>query len=141
MKITWQPRRRGSIDYELLWLAVGSASLVLGFIWLRLNLPVPSCKFHDLTGLPCATCGATRSINSLSYGNIVDAAVWNPVVFGMSLIVALALGYCAVVVLFKLPRLRIAGVGGKFKRLLPWSFVGLLLVNWVYVLWISPKFY
>ncbi len=141
MRLFWQPKAPRSLDHELLWLGVGSASIALGYLWLRFQLPFPGCRFHDLTGLPCATCGATRCIIQISHGNFLDAFIWNPIVFAAAMVAAVALLYCAAVVTFRLPRLRIAGFGGLTRRFLPWTLLLLLMLNWVYALWFSPKIY
>src|SRR5437016_13411111 len=80
----------GELVHELLWLSVSLSSLVAAAAWLALGLPWPHCAFHELTGLPCVTCGATRSAIAFFHGNIVSAWKWNPLVFacfcGLSII-------------------------------------------------------
>lgn len=36
------------------------------------------CVFKTVTGLPCPSCGSTRSVLSLLNGNIIDAVKLNP---------------------------------------------------------------
>ncbi len=38
----------------------------------------PLCTFKHLTGLPCLTCGMTRSWVSLVHGELRQALAWNP---------------------------------------------------------------
>ena len=57
------------IDHELIWLLVSLGTL-LGFaLWFAARLPMPQCVFHTLTGLPCVTCGATRSAFQFLHGH------------------------------------------------------------------------
>jgi Protein of unknown function (DUF2752) len=57
-----------------------------GYAWLGWNLvegtahaSVPSvCLFKEATGLPCPSCGATRSLLFLFHGQVVAAFMTNP---------------------------------------------------------------
>lgn len=46
----------------------------------RLGLAVPSCPVRALTGLDCPGCGATRAVNALVDGRVVDALDHNALV-------------------------------------------------------------
>ena len=37
----------------------------------------PSCPFHQMTGLLCPGCGATRALAALLHGHVQDAIHWN----------------------------------------------------------------
>src|SRR5260370_36712042 len=69
------------LDHELIWLTVSFGSLAFAAIWLVFGLPWPRCAFHDVTGLPCVTCGMTRSAIQFFHGNFLPALRWNPLVF------------------------------------------------------------
>jgi hypothetical protein len=69
------------LDHELIWLTVSFGSLAFAAIWLAFGLPWPRCAFHDVTGLPCVTCGMTRSAIQFFHGNFLPALRWNPLVF------------------------------------------------------------
>ena len=118
--------------------AVLGAALVAGgalaAAWFRFGLPLPVCRFREWTGLPCATCGSTRMIEALLHGRILEAAVWNPVVF------------CGLILLCSWGALSVSRLafGVPACRLIvePWErrASGLLLVaaaaaSWVYVIW------
>ncbi len=36
------------------------------------------CMFRSITGVPCPSCGMTRSVTTLARGNIANALWWNP---------------------------------------------------------------
>ena len=44
----------------------------------RWNLPMPQCLLRKLTGLPCPTCGCTRSLLAWSQLDPVEAFRFNP---------------------------------------------------------------
>jgi len=51
-------------------------------VWLELDLPRPVCPWRAWTGIPCPTCGTTRMVEALRCGHPLEAAGWNPLVFG-----------------------------------------------------------
>jgi hypothetical protein len=81
MTLEWRTLRRGEIDHELLWTAVGltSVALALAVIPFVGLVPLP-CVFKAVTGLPCPTCGATRAVVALSHGDWSSALRLNPLV-------------------------------------------------------------
>jgi hypothetical protein len=122
------------LDHELIWLTVSFGSLVFAAIWLALGLPWPSCVFHDVTGLPCVTCGMTRSAIQFFHGNFVAALRWNPLVFvalcGLSIFDA----YAFVVLVACAPRVRIARFSSAEKTFVRALVVTSLAANWGYLL-------
>ena len=121
-------------NHEAIWLAVSAGALAAASIWLALGLPWPICVFHDLTGLPCLTCGATRCTMALLHGNVTTAWWWNPLAF-------LALGglalfdlYALTVLLFRAPRLRIVALTQRVKNFTRLAVVIALALNWIFLL-------
>ena len=53
----------------------------------------PPCPFHQLTGLLCPGCGATRALAALLHGHLHEAWHWNALFVTL---LPLALGYVAV---------------------------------------------
>jgi ABC-type sugar transport system permease subunit len=133
----WLTRRRlapGELDHELIWLTVSLGGLACAVTWLFLGLPWPRCAFHDLTGLPCVTCGATRCAIQFFHGKFFAALSWNPLVFvslcGLSIFDAYAFG----VLVTRSPRLRIefrTQIAGKYART---AVIGAFALNWIYLL-------
>ena len=129
-------RRLGpdEIDHELLWLSVSLGSFALAAFWMSLGLPWPHCTFHDLTGLPCLTCGATRAAIQFFHGNFVRALEWNPLAFAGLCAVSVFNIYAACVLVTRAPRLRIARLKSSEKNLVRALLISALLLNWCYLL-------
>jgi hypothetical protein len=130
-------RRRlapGETDHELLWLSVSAGSLACAAVWLALGLPWPTCVFHELTGLPCLTCGATRCAIALLHGNFAIAWLWNPLAFLALGGVALFDFYALMALVFRVPRLRIIALTRKTKNFARLTVVTALALNWIFLL-------
>lgn len=60
--------------------------LIAGYSWLAYNLwqqnavnNKPVCFFKRTTGIPCPSCGNTRSVMAIIKGNFTDAILINPI--------------------------------------------------------------
>ena len=134
MRLVWCPRSAHEPDHELIWLAVSVASLGLGAAWLAMGLPWPQCPFFAVTGLPCLTCGATRCTIALLHGDFLSALRWNPLVFAALCALVVFNLYAAIVLIGRRPRLRIADWHVREKNLVRIAAIGLLALNWIYLL-------
>ena len=133
LEISFRPLAPREVDFEFLFLSVSVTVAASCFGWLAFGLPWPKCWFRQLTGLPCPTCGATRSVLSLVHGNLAEAIGHNPLLF-FCYIGALVLDlYCAFVLFFQLPRLRLAGLPAKVKHRLCVLALTATAVNWIYL--------
>ena len=133
-RICWRPLREGELDHELIWASVSLVAVMGLLLSLKLQIPLPSCPFHDLTGYPCPTCGATRCFIQLSQGHFGPALKWNPGAFVAIIGLTLFDFYAALVVLLRLPRIRIAQFtprAAKIARGVVWTVAAL---NWIYLL-------
>ncbi|MDP3641711.1 MAG: DUF2752 domain-containing protein [Bacteroidota bacterium] len=69
-----------------------SSACAAGYIWLMLTyhrnvslaLEPGVCLFKRVTGVPCPSCGSTRSVLSILNGDIIGAILWNP--FGIIIV-------------------------------------------------------
>ena len=100
-----------------------------------ITLNMFACAFKKITGIPCATCGGTRSTFYLSHLRFKQSLFINPMVFlgfvgllmwGIISLISIAF-YKSKTISFTLPG----------KRLLIILLVGGLLINWAYLIFIS----
>jgi hypothetical protein len=133
--MVWRRLRADETDHEIVWLCVSLASFVLAVVWLKWHLPVPRCFFHDATGLPCPTCGATRCLRALISGHFPTALRWNPLFLFVLAAGVLFDCYAAVVLFFRLPRLRFEKTSQRAAHTFRIGAVSLVLANWIYLVY------
>jgi hypothetical protein len=133
MQVRGHHLNTGEIDHELIWLSVSIVSVIVAASWLALGLPWPVCVFHQLTGLPCVTCGMTRCAIQFFHGHFLAALKWNPLVFGLLCGVAAYDLYAFTSLATRAPRLRIA-FGETQKKYLRIIVISALALNWIYLL-------
>jgi hypothetical protein len=133
MQIARRPLARGETDHELISLIASVVSFGLVAGWLALSLPWPVCIFHELTGLPCVTCGMTRCGIQFFHGHFFAALKWNPLVFAVLCGVMAYDFYALATLAMRRPRLRIVlrHAEKKYTRAV---IVAALVLNWFYLL-------
>jgi hypothetical protein len=134
MQLTRRRLAPGEIDHELIWLTVSIGSLATAVTWLGLGLPWPQCAFHNLTGLPCLTCGMTRSTIQFFHGHFFAALFWNPLVFAALCGLSIFDLYAFAVLVMRAPRVRLANFSSREKNVIRAAVVILLALNWIYLL-------
>jgi hypothetical protein len=134
MRLVWRRLPPGGSDHELLWLVVSLAGAGAGTLWLGFGLPWPQCPFLAMTGFPCLTCGATRCAVNLSHGSFLQGFWWNPLACVALCGVALFDLYAAVVLLARLPRLRLVDWTRTEKHAARIGVIALIAANWIYLL-------
>jgi hypothetical protein len=132
MQIVARRLERKEVDYELVWLSASLVSLGMAVAWLTLGLPWPLCVFHQLTGLPCLTCGMTRCGIEFFHGHLLAALKWNPLVFAVLWgVIAFDL-YALAAITLRRPRLRILFRQAE-KKYARGLLVAALALNWFYL--------
>jgi hypothetical protein len=109
----------------LLAICVGRFMPVLAF--------VPSCVFRDLTGVPCPTCGATRSVVHLARGEFFASFGMNPLVSLCFVVAALVFFYNLVTLIIGFPRIDVI-LSDQEKNIVRYGTVALALANWCYLI-------
>jgi hypothetical protein len=102
------------------------------------HLPWPPCWIRELTGVPCPTCGATRSLLAFTKLDFPSAFHFNPL-FSLGL-VALTMWVAGVALdrVFgwrMMDRVREAGKRWPLGRI----GIGLVALNWVYLCFNLPR--
>jgi len=133
MRLRIQCLASGEIDHELIWLSASLVSLGLAAAWLTVGLPWPRCMFHEITGLPCVTCGMTRCGIQFFHGHFLAALKWNPLVFALLCGVTAYDLYAFTTLATGAPRLRVV-FGHAQKKCARGIVIGALLLNWSYLL-------
>ena len=124
----------GETDHELIWFAVSLGSLGVAVGWFALGLPWPRCVFHEFTGLPCVTCGMTRSAIQFFHGHFLAAWQWNPLVFAFLCGVTAFDLYAFTVIATRAPRMRIVFHTQSKKKYARIIVIAALALNWIYLL-------
>src|SRR4030095_6785317 len=134
MRIVRRPLAPREINHELIWLSATLVSLGLAAAWFSLGLPWPRGVFHELTGLPCATCGMTRCGIQFFHGHFLAALKWNPLVFtALCGVIAFDL-YAFATLTTRALRLRISFCTQRAKTFMRTSVISALVLNWIYLL-------
>jgi len=135
LRFSLYPRQHPTADIEIAFTLVGVAAFAaLFFLPLdSLAALMPDCRFHDLTGWPCATCGITRGVVALGSGDWRAALRCNPLLVAALLAF---LGYAVVAAVlwaFRLPRPRVAlaSRGGRLAAGI--AAVAAVLLNWAFL--------
>lgn len=132
MQVVARRLERKEVDYELVWLSASLVSLGIAVAWFTLGLPWPLCVFHQLTGLPCLTCGMTRCGIEFFHGHFFAALKWNPLVFAFLWgVIAFDL-YALAAIALRRPRLRILFRQAE-KKYARGVLVAVLALNWFYL--------
>jgi len=134
MQLRFRQLAPDEIDHELVWLSLSILSLATAAAWFALGLPWPQCAFHELTGLPCVSCGMTRCAIQFFHGHFLAAWKWNPLVFASLCGVIGFDAYAFIVITARAPRVRVLfrdEIERKYARII---VIAALALNWIYLL-------
>ncbi len=131
MRVTFARRIPGEIEFGIIYGAI--AIIAICAVWLLPVLSIaPSCAFKMLTGIPCPTCGSTRSMVHLANGDISAAFMMNPLITMSFLMSILFFLYGIVALLLKLPRIKFL-LTKKEGLAVRFCAFALLIIQWVYL--------
>jgi hypothetical protein len=121
--------------FTLTGLVVFAGGAKLASMW---SLPMPQCWLRHYTGIPCVSCGSTRSTLAWWHGDLLAAFRFNPLFF---LICIGLIAWMAGVLLEAALGRRLLPTPPAWARRLPvWKIgVALAFLNWLYLCLTLPK--
>ena len=91
------------------------------------------CPIKTIVGVPCLTCGSNRALSAMLHLEFLRALAWNPLVFVGAITWGLYTAYAAVVIIGRLPRLRVVGDHRRWRWPATGLVVAAVVVNWLYL--------
>ncbi|MEE9555290.1 MAG: DUF2752 domain-containing protein [candidate division Zixibacteria bacterium] len=130
MRIRFDKYNPGS-SVHMIWGAIALLVIVTAGLYRDLIGLMPACVFHGITGIPCLTCGATRSVVSLSTFDLTSSFLLNPllVIFIIGIIIFSSLHLAGFVFKRKL-NLELTPQEKKGIRI---AVIALIALNWIYL--------
>ncbi len=136
MRFLLRKRNPGEIEFGIIYGSIVVLALLAGYFLPLLSL-APTCVFKALTGIPCPTCGSTRSLVLLSHGHIVPALFMNPLI-GACGLAGILLFFIDLITLFLgLPKISIF-VPQSGKDRMRFYMLFLIVANWSYLI-LAPE--
>lgn len=132
MKIKIIVREKGDLDLGLIYGCIGIFGFVGARFFSKVIALLPPCPLRHITGLPCPTCGSTRSGILLSQFKILEAFLTNPlfvlVCFGVTIWAMTALVLHIIRRRMRLVRFN------ESKPVIRILLIGAIIVNWIYLI-------
>ncbi len=126
--------REGRVDHEAIWAPIGAVILFAARFFPFDRFPLGACPFRALTGIPCLSCGGTRSLRAFTHLDLGEAFAMNPLVAALGWIAAAYLAHAVGVWVFGLPRWRPSIPSARWRNGLRLAAVSALVLNWTYLL-------
>ena len=94
----------------------------------------PGCPFRIITGIPCLTCGFTRSVLALRDGHFIRSLRMNPLLWVLTALIISWSVWSVVLRITKHHRPQIT-VSMDERKWVTGGILLLLLLNWGYLIW------
>jgi Protein of unknown function (DUF2752) len=126
-----RPATREERQLAMLWAAAAISVSVLRPVWIAVAPHLGSCTFRNLTGIPCPSCGTTRTALALLDFDIGAALAVNPLaaIVGVAFIIGGGLALIWVVARGPIPTFNL-----RWSRWWTAAVVAAILINWVYLI-------
>jgi hypothetical protein len=133
-RFVWRRLGEHDLDHERIWSGVFLIGVVLALAVpesLRLKLV---CPLKAVFGLPCLSCGSNRALSALLHLEPLRALAWNPLFVFLGLAWAVYVLYAAIVVIGRLPRMRLTGDLRPTRPVVIAVALVAVVANWLYLL-------
>jgi uncharacterized protein DUF2752 len=128
MRIIFKKRNPGHIEFGIIYGGIALLALLAARLDRALSM-APTCVFKGISGIPCPTCGSTRSLVHLSHGDIASAMTMNPIVTLIVLFAILFFFYALITLMFNFRRIGFL-LTEREKNTVRITAVVLLLAQW-----------
>lgn len=130
-RLELRPATRTQRQLAMLWFAAAISALILRPVWIAIAAHLRPCTFRHLTGIPCPTCGTTRTALALLDFDLASALAVNPLATIVGIVFIMGGGLALVWVLLRAPALRLPF---RWSRAWTATVVGVVLINWAYLI-------
>jgi Protein of unknown function (DUF2752) len=132
MHISLRYKNPGDIEFGIVYGTIALLALIAARV-LPVQEILPPCPFRAVTGIPCPSCGTTRSLVHLAHGDIAGSLILNPL-FSLAMITALFLLFARAARLpFNRSRITLTHTRRE-GTLLRAGMAGIFLANWCYLI-------
>jgi hypothetical protein len=115
----------------MLWGAAAASAVILRPLWIAIAPHLRTCTFRTLTGIPCPSCGTTRTALALLDFDLGAAFAVNPLAMFTGIFFILGGGLALVWALLRGPT---PTLSWRWSRRWTMTTVGVILINWVYLI-------
>jgi len=134
MRIRLEKPSRENSDLEIVAVSIAALAVAVAVALNFVDMPLPACNFHRLTGYPCPSCGGTRACLLLSRLDVLGAARMNPLAAVLGIAGGLWALYSIAVLAFRLRRIRLGFSSNTERRIFWITAVLVALANWAYLI-------
>ena len=132
MQLTRKKRVAGDIEFGIIYGCIVLLMLVAART-LPLLTVLPICFFHSVTALPCPTCGSTRAVRELAFGNLGSAFLMNPLIAVLIVVALSVLAANVAMLVFRIQRPVLLFTSREYL-VIRISIVLFVLINWAYLI-------
>lgn len=131
MSVRLRPATPEERQLAMLWSAAAISAVILRPVWIAIAPYLGSCTFRNVTGIPCPSCGVTRTALALLDFDLASAALVNPLATIAGFIFVTGGGLALVWVLL---RGRVPTWGLRWTHRWTIATAGVVLINWLYLI-------
>ncbi len=130
-RLQLRPASREERQLAMLWSAAAISAVILRPLWIAIAPYLGSCTFRKITGIPCPSCGTTRTALALLDFEPGLALAINPLATVAAVIFVIGGGLALLWVLLKGPT---PTWGLRWSRGWTVAIVGVILFNWLHLI-------